>query len=129
MHPCISWWRSATVLAARQPAGHRIREQESTDAHSHVRLATVTTPVAQRCVVHPGRAAVEECPRCGRARCAEDVASYGDRGCGVCLTAEVPRRPPSSLEIAVGAGLASLPAAFLGGWVASQYVDTHIFAL
>jgi MFS family permease len=29
----------------------------------------------------------------------------------------------------VRAGLASFPVAFFGGWIATQYVDTHLFSL
>jgi hypothetical protein len=80
-------------------------------------------------VLHPGRAAIDACPVCGRPRCAEDARTHGRSGCGVCVATTTARRPASTAEVLVGAGLACLPAAYIGGPIAAEYVDDHIFAL
>jgi uncharacterized membrane protein YeaQ/YmgE (transglycosylase-associated protein family) len=87
-----------------------------------------TAPVATRCAVHPGRSRFDDCGVCGRSRCIDDARRHGDEGCQAC------RRPVSArrvgrAELAVRAGLASIPAAYFGGWIATQYVDTHLFSL
>jgi hypothetical protein len=90
-----------------------------------------TPPVPSRCVVHPSRRAVDDCPVCGRARCAADATEWDVRGCAACGAQPRPRRgaPPSTVELAVRGGLAGLVVAVLGGFVATQYVDTRYFAV
>jgi hypothetical protein len=82
-----------------------------------------------RCALHPARRASDDCPVCGRGRCAVDVASYGARGCGACVAAEPAPPPPPASEWLLRGALAALGAAFAGAWVAAQYVDTQYFAL
>lgn len=85
---------------------------------------------AKRCARHPGRVAADHCPVCDRARCLDDAAQYAGSGCAVCRTAGQDARPPAStLQVLIGAGLAGMPAVYLGGMIASEYVRTHIFAL
>jgi len=79
--------------------------------------------------VHPARRARDICPVCGRARCAPDAQSYAEKGCAACVTAQPPAPPPPTSEWLLRAGLAALAVAFLGAWVAAQYVDTQYFAV
>jgi hypothetical protein len=91
--------------------------------------ASTTLDPATRCVRHPGRVAVDRCPVCERARCAQDVATHAGSGCAVCRTAAALPPPVTSLHLAIAAGVWCLPAVFLGGVIASEYVRDHIFSL
>ena len=82
-----------------------------------------------RCAVHPGRRASDACPVCDRGRCAVDAASYGERGCAACSTEAPEATPAPRSEWMLRAALASLGVAFLGAWVAAQYVDTQYFGV
>lgn len=44
------------------------------------------------------------------------------------MTDTVQARPTSPLEATIGAGQAIVPAAVVGGWIYSQYVEVHIFS-
>jgi hypothetical protein len=81
-----------------------------------------------RCSVHPARRAVGRCPVCGRQRCGADVAQHGEAGCVACREQVVAVVAASPLELSVRCGLAALAVAFVGGWIAAQYVDTQYFA-
>lgn len=83
---------------------------------------------ALRCMQHPSRLAHDRCPRCDRPRCAADATRYATAGCAACELTGSRARSAGGLELAVRAGLASLPVVFVGGWIATQYVDVHIFA-
>ena len=92
----------------------------------------MTTPAARRarCVVHPARLAVDNCPACGRPRCGADASSYDQSGCAACQSESVWTPPPATnVERRVRAGLAGLITAIVGGVIATQYVDVHIFSL
>lgn len=56
------------------------------------------------------------------------MAAWGDAGCAACggrrHAAGIPMR-----ERCVRGGLAALATAFVGGWIAAQYVDTQYFSL
>jgi hypothetical protein len=54
---------------------------------------------------------------------------YGARCCAACETDARVSRAPGWLELVVRAGLASLPAVLIGGWIATQYVEERIFSL
>lgn len=82
-----------------------------------------------RCAVHPARRASDECPVCGRARCAPDAATYAERGCAACVSEQRPAPPAPALELLLRSCLASLGVGFLGAWVAAQYVDTQFFGV
>jgi hypothetical protein len=92
-------------------------------------VTTPTTAAPRRCLAHPARPAHDRCPRCDRPRCDADAAEYADRGCGICHASSSEAQPASVLEIGVRAGLASLPVALIGGWIATQYVYDHVFSL
>jgi hypothetical protein len=89
----------------------------------------VSVDPASRCVLHPGRVAIDRCPVCDRGRCAQDAAAHGALGCEICLGQAPPRPPASTLRLVVSAALASMPAAFVGGPISSEYVSDHIFSL
>jgi len=82
-----------------------------------------------RCAVHPGRRASDGCPACGRARCAVDAASYGASGCAACSAEQPAAAPAPRSEWMLRAALAAVGVAFLGAWVAAQYVDTQYFGV
>lgn len=85
---------------------------------------------ADRCARHPGRVAVDRCPVCDRARCADDATDYAGAGCPVCSSErQRERRPESTGELLIKAGLAALPAVFIGGDIAKEYVGVHIWSL
>ncbi|HWA67879.1 MAG TPA: hypothetical protein VG899_16065 [Mycobacteriales bacterium] len=84
--------------------------------------------VVMRCAVHSGRAAHDECPVCGRARCDDDVREFGSRGCAACVVDQAPARPVSALAAVVSAAAPIVPVAGVGGWIYSQYVEVHIFS-
>jgi hypothetical protein len=86
------------------------------------------TAAARRCAQHPARPAHDRCPRCNRSRCDADASRYGATGCAACDAALRSPRPAGRLEIAARAGLASFPVVLVGGWIATQYVDDHVFA-
>jgi hypothetical protein len=54
---------------------------------------------------------------------------YGVDGCAACLSAQSAIPPAGDLERRIRAGLAGLCAAIVGGVIATQYVDVHIFSL
>lgn len=81
-----------------------------------------------RCSVHPARRAADACPACGRTRCGADAAAYGTRGCPSCVRERAGGVPAGRTEQWLRAGLAALAVAFVGGWIAAQYVDTQWFA-
>jgi MFS family permease len=81
-----------------------------------------------RCAVHSGRAAHDECPVCGRARCDEDVREFGERGCAACVVNQAPVRLVSPIAAVVLAAAPVVPIAAIGGWIYSQYVEVHIFS-
>jgi hypothetical protein len=85
--------------------------------------------VHDRCAVHPGRPAHDSCPRCGRHRCAADASDFGERGCPACAEVRRTTRAWTHPNSAIAAGLAGVPVVLIGGWIASQYVDVHIFSL
>lgn len=85
--------------------------------------------VGARCVVHPGRVATDTCPVCERPRCAVDAAQWRAGGCAACVADRPARVPTGERELLVRAGLAGLVVALLGGFVATQYVDTRYFSV
>lgn len=87
-----------------------------------------TAPVATRCAVHPGRTRFDSCPVCDRPRCTDDARRFAADGCAACHAGRFGRRS-SRLELAVRAGLGSAPAVFIGGWIATEYVQNHLFSL
>jgi hypothetical protein len=91
-------------------------------------MATGAGVAGRRCATHPARLALDACSRCGRDRCAEDAARYGDAGCAVCAVAKrgLPARRP---ERVVRAALAALAASYPTGWVAAQYVNVEYMSL
>ena len=82
-----------------------------------------------RCALHPSRPAHDSCPVCARPRCLADAEALGATGCLACTTASLAPAAPSRLELLVRAGLAGLVVAYLGGWVATQYVRVHLMSL
>ena len=82
-----------------------------------------------RCAVHPARRAGDACPVCRRPRCAPDAAAYATRGCAACSNAGAVVPAPPRSEWLTRAALAALVLAYLGAWVAAQYVDTQYFAV
>jgi hypothetical protein len=58
-----------------------------------------------------------------------DAASFQASGCGACVVATRSRPPTTVAERLLRAALASLVVAFVGAWVAAQYVDTQWFGL
>lgn len=82
-----------------------------------------------RCAVHPARRASDACPVCQRPRCAADAASYAARGCAACSTVSAAAPAPPRSEWLTRAAVAALGVAYVGAWVAAQYVDTQYFAL
>ena len=95
-------------------------------------MENVSPPVRSvRCAVHPTRVAADGCPTCGRPRCGADARRYGDAGCAAC--GGKPILPlagagATALEWWLRAAIAALAVAFVGGWIAAEYVDTHYFA-
>lgn len=89
----------------------------------------MTTAAASRCAAHPARAAVDDCPVCGRARCGADAAGYAAAGCPSCAAARPVAPPPGTPELLVRAGLAGLAVAYVGGWIGTQYVRNKGFSL
>lgn len=87
-------------------------------------------PAGPRCAVHSVRPAVDSCPVCGRARCADDAQKAPGGGCQICRGEPAP--PPAAGGVAVEnyvrAALASTAVALLGGVVAAQYVGAAVFA-
>ena len=88
----------------------------------------MATGGASRCATHPARPAIDRCPVCDRPRCGVDAEIYAARGCPACYRPTVNNEPPRR-ELLVRAGLAALGVAFVGGWVATQYVRQHVFSL
>lgn len=86
------------------------------------------TTIALRCAVHPGRAATDRCPICARPRCDEDVAAYRAAGCAACFVEAKEERPRSTPQRVIGAGLAGVPVAVIGGWIYAQYVEVQTFS-
>jgi hypothetical protein len=84
-----------------------------------------------RCAVHPGRPAVDECPVCDRPRCSADAAAWPDGGCAACegVRPQPPTRRAVTRETIVGAAAASHVAAVFAGAVSSQYVQVSLFGL
>ncbi len=78
-----------------------------------------------RCVAHPGRPAVDRCPRCGRPRCGADAT--GPR-CAVCGAAEQVAAPRelTAAEVVVRAALGATAVALPAGWVLSEYVSSPL---
>lgn len=84
---------------------------------------------SDRCAIHPARPAFDNCPICRRPRCHADAGAVGAAGCLACTRAAKQRPAPTRGELAVRAGLAGLAVAFLGGWIATQYVRVHLMSL
>lgn len=84
---------------------------------------------SMRCAVHPSRRAADTCPVCDRPRCGVDAASFQATGCGACVVATRARPPAPVAERLLRAALAAFAIAFVGAWVAAQYVDTQWFGL
>lgn len=84
-------------------------------------------PKSTRCAVHPGRTRYDDCPTCGRARCVDDARRFGDRGCNACISESTAVRA-SAFDLVVRAGLAAMPVALVGGWIAAEYVEVHLFS-
>ncbi len=82
---------------------------------------------SERCAVHPSRPAVDDCPVCGRPRCAADAAGGACAACSGGSRGPV-RRPAGDLERLVRAALGGLAAALPMGFVASEYVGAGLFA-
>jgi hypothetical protein len=84
-----------------------------------------------RCAIHPARPAHDECPVCDRPRCWPDARAFGARGCAACTTPAAAAGPvaATALELLVRAGLAGLAVAYVGGWIATQYVRVHLMSL
>ena len=99
---------------------------------------TAPLPAGERCSAHPSRPAVDRCPTCDRPRCGTDAAGLAANGprpdCPLCATVKEPvvgrphRQPPGELELLVRAALAGLAVCLLSGPVASQYVESGLFA-
>jgi hypothetical protein len=92
-------------------------------------VSTDFAAVALRCAEHPGRPAHDRCPRCDRPRCEADAELFGERCCGACRDELNAPAPAGRLELLVRAGLASVPAVFIGAWIATEYVEDHLFSL
>lgn len=82
-----------------------------------------------RCALHPSRPAHDSCPVCTRPRCLADAKEWGTTGCLACIVTAAVRAEPTRLELVVRSGLAGLAVAYLGGWVATQYVRVHLMSL
>jgi hypothetical protein len=84
-----------------------------------------------RCAIHPARPAHDECPVCDRPRCWPDASAFGAAGCPACTTpmTTAGSGPASRLELLVRAALAGLAVAYVGGWIATQYVRVHLMSL
>lgn len=87
------------------------------------------TGVPARCVAHPARPSTGTCPVCGAARCAADAARWQERGCAACAATRRGARSVPAFELLVRAALAGFATAIVGGWVSTQYVDTHYFSI
>jgi len=81
-----------------------------------------------RCSVHPARRAADRCHVCDRPRCGADAAEHGEAGCAACRETPAAILPARPGELWVRCALAGLAVAFVGGWIAAQYVDTQYFA-
>jgi hypothetical protein len=80
--------------------------------------------------MHPARPAHDACPVCDRPRCLADARAYLAAGCGACIAAVAAGAADAgTLPQAVRAGLAGLAVAYVGGWVATQYVRVHLMSL
>ena len=93
---------------------------------------TAAPTALDRCAAHPSRPAVDACPVCARPRCGADAAGPA---CALCAAppmertvAAAPRRTASDLERLVRAGLAGMLVCLLSGPVASEYVQSGLFA-
>lgn len=98
-----------------------------------VPVTTASTSAAQRCAAHPSRPAVDSCPVCARPRCGADATAPDCRLCATSPTATDarPRRPKrqvTDLERLVRAGIVGMLVCLAGGPVASQYVQSGLFA-
>ena len=82
-----------------------------------------------RCAVHPARPGYDACPVCGRPRCHADAQGFGSAGCAACARLVRVHRSAGLAELLVRAGLAGLAVAFVGGWIATQYVRVHLMSL
>jgi hypothetical protein len=85
---------------------------------------------AERCAVHPARPSIGHCPVCAEPRCAADAGDTGG-SCLVCCGVPVGAADanPVTLRALAGAGLLATPVVLLGGGIASEYVDAHLFSL
>lgn len=92
-------------------------------------MSAVGTAAGPRCAVHPARRAADACPVCRRPRCGADAMAYADRGCAACVDAGHSPTPTPVSERVVRSGLGALAVAYVGAWVAAQYVDTQYFAV
>lgn len=84
---------------------------------------------SRRCAVHPARPAHDDCPVCARPRCQADAEALKATGCLACVVSARPVAPAGRLELAVRAGLAGIGVAYVGGWIATQYVRVHVMSL
>ena len=82
--------------------------------------------VAERCVAHPSRPAVDRCPVCDRPRCGADAAAPG---CAVCggKGAAAARRAAGALELLVRATLSAHVTALVAGLVLAEYPGSPVF--
>ncbi|HUR51140.1 MAG TPA: hypothetical protein VMZ11_03345 [Mycobacteriales bacterium] len=85
-----------------------------------------TERVAERCVAHPGRPAVDHCPVCERPRCGADSTGRGCLVCGGSSGADG-RRPATSLERLVRAALAAYAVVLVAGVVLAEYPGSPFF--
>jgi hypothetical protein len=92
-------------------------------------MTVAGTARALRCAVHPSRRAADVCPVCDRPRCGADAASFRSSGCAACVVMTRPGATAPPSERLVRAALSALAVAFVGAWVAAQYVDTQWFGL
>ena len=82
---------------------------------------------SDRCAVHPALPAADDCPVCGRPRCAHDAELAPGGGCLACEGRRTRLGPPPlDLAALVGgaclAGLVAVPA----GFVSSEYVGAGV---
>ncbi len=92
---------------------------------------TASLTSLDRCAAHPSRPAVDACPVCARPRCGADASGPA---CTLCAVAtgdrrtSKTRRTASDLERLVRASLAGMVVCLLSGPVASEYVQSGLFA-
>ena len=87
-------------------------------------------PGAARCAVHPARPAADDCPVCGRPRCAPDAAAAPGGGCVACQgRSDAAGPPPVDLRALAGAAVAAHLTSIVGGVVCSEYVDVTFFEI